>query len=237
MKCEQYAPLFTAKYLMGPNGFLLLEELIEPCASAFEGARVMDLGCGQGATSLYLVKETGAAQVFSAELWTPATDIEQNFVSWGVDDCAFPIHADANALPFAENFFDAVVSVDAYHYFGREKGFFAEKIWPLVKKGGFVCLCMPGLHEEFPGEMPALMTEWAGDEADYFHSGAWWREVLLHGVQDAAEIDVRESALAERAWADWFATGHEFALRDKQFLDRGLDSVLNFVHIVIRKAN
>ena len=35
----------------------------------------------------------------------------------------YPIHADAHALPYAEGFFDAIVSVDAYHYFGLEDGF------------------------------------------------------------------------------------------------------------------
>lgn len=236
MKSDQYAAYFTPEYLMGPNGMALLEEMIAPIEHAFSGARVLDLGCGQGLTSLYLAKETGAQQIFSAELWTPATRLEQNFVSWGIDDKAFPIHADANALPFADAFFDLIVSVDAYHYFGRETGFFAEKIWPLVKAGGRVCLCMPGLKREFDGGMPALMTEWAGDEAGFFHSGAWWRDVLLSGAEGVAEVIVRESGISERAWADWFASGHEYALRDKEYLDRGLDSVLNFVSIVLRKA-
>jgi len=31
-----------------------------------------------------------------------------------------PVHADANELPYADEYFDAVVSVDAYLYFGRD---------------------------------------------------------------------------------------------------------------------
>lgn len=62
------------------------------------------------------------------------------FRSLGMEEQIFPIYADANALPFAEGFFDAVISVDAYHYFGTEAGFFSEKILPLLKPDGFAAL-------------------------------------------------------------------------------------------------
>ena len=35
-----------------------------------------------------------------------------------VDDGVFPIHADARSLPFATEFFDAVVSIDSFVYYG-----------------------------------------------------------------------------------------------------------------------
>ena len=36
----------------------------------------------------------------------------------GVDDGVFPIHADARSLPFAAEFFDAIICVDAFPYCG-----------------------------------------------------------------------------------------------------------------------
>jgi len=235
MKSDRYNFVFNKQYLMGPNCMLLLEELIEPHLQKLKNARVMDLGCGQGVTSLYLAKETEARQIFSVDLWIDATTLEKNFTEWEMDDNTFPIHADANDLPFGHNFFDAVVSVDSYHYFGREKGFFAEKIWPLVKPGGMVCLCMPGLKHEFNGEYPELMVEWAGEEAQCFHSKEWWQEALLSGTEGVKECIAFESALADKAWKVWFDSGHEYALQDKAFFDRGLGEYVNFVSIVLQK--
>ena len=39
----------------------------------------------------------------------------------------------------------------------------------------------------------------------------------------------------DEAWKDWFDTGHEYGLRDKEFLEKGLNQILNFVMIYVRK--
>ena len=39
----------------------------------------------------------------------------------GQEDKIIPIHGDAMDMPFAKDYFDTVVSVDAYHYFGCKK--------------------------------------------------------------------------------------------------------------------
>ena len=236
MGIEQYSSVFSPDYLMGPNSMVLLDEMIAPYAGRLSGARILDLGCGQGVSSLYLAKETGAGSIISTDLWIDATRLEQNFEAWGIADRAFPVHADANALPFGAGCFDAVVSVDAYHYFGLQPGFFAEKIWPLVRPGGGVYLCMPGLKHEFGGEYPELMREWAGDEANCFHSAQWWKETLLSGTEGVCEAITAESKCFDRAWDDWFTSGHPYALRDKEFIERGLGEYLAFVCVTLQKA-
>ena len=52
---------------MGPNPLPMLEELLS-AAPLPPGARVLDLGCGRGITSMYLAKAWGA-QVFALDLW------------------------------------------------------------------------------------------------------------------------------------------------------------------------
>ena len=138
MKIDSFTEFFTSEFLMGPNSMRLMGELAEKSGVDFRGKRALDLGCGQGLTSLYITKALGAGQLFSADLWIDATAMEKNFVKWGIDDRAFPMHSDANDMPFADNFFDVIASVDSYHYFGARPGFFAEKIWPLLKKGGYM---------------------------------------------------------------------------------------------------
>ena len=68
----------------------------------------------------------------------------------GVEDRVFPIHAEAHALPFADGFFDAVVSVDAYHYFGTDDLYLGSHLAGLVKSGGRMGIVVPGLVEELP---------------------------------------------------------------------------------------
>ena len=131
-RCEKYRELFTKEYLMGPNSIRLLDELLTKYPLP-EGGCVMDLGCGKGITSLFLAKE-GKVIVFATDLWISATENAKRFEQWGVSDRIIPIHADANSLPYAQEYFDAVVSIDAYHYFGAKKGVFEDKILPYIKK-------------------------------------------------------------------------------------------------------
>jgi hypothetical protein len=59
-----------------------------------------------------------------------------------------PVHAEAHALPFAEGFFDALVSIGAYHYFGTDDlylGYYSR----FVKPGGQLGIIQPGLAQEY----------------------------------------------------------------------------------------
>ncbi len=55
---EKYKQYFTKEYLMGPNSFRLLDELIrrKPEGVCFD--RTLDLGCGYALTSLFIANET-----------------------------------------------------------------------------------------------------------------------------------------------------------------------------------
>lgn len=229
---ERYEQFFTKEYLMGPNSLLLLDEMLR-AAPPIDGGYVLDLGCGSGVTSLMLAQETGAEKVFAMDLWVAAGDNWQRAKKWEQADKIIPIHADANAMPFATDFFSSIVSVDAYHYFGYEKGFFAARVLPYLAPGGSALFVMPGVREEGM-QNSALMQEWAGDETVMFHSPLWWKENFLHGAENIS-VKVWESARYDAAWADWFTTGHEYALRDRVFLQRGLKDVLNFVMVEINK--
>lgn len=39
------------------------------------------------------------------------------------------------------------------------------------------------------------------------------------------------------AWREWFDSGHEYGARDREFLDRGLDKILNFILIYVKKRS
>ena len=233
---EEYRQYFTKEYLMGPNSFRLLDELIhrKPADARFH--RTLDLGCGFALTSLFITHETDADYVYAYDLWIPATENYRRIRDNHLEDRIIPIHGDAMDMPFAHEYFDAIVSVDAYHYFGCTEGIFTEKILPFVKKGGYVMIAVPGLKEQPQGDMKQLFETWAeGDDAQLFKTAAWWEELLKTECGDKCDIAVKEAECFNIAWQEWFESGHEYAIRDREFLQKGLDRILNFVLIYAGK--
>ena len=141
---EKYnTPELMAK-IMGPNPMKLQEELlIGHCIP--EKSIVCDLGCGQGLTSLLLAKEYGFT-VYAADLWCDPEKNRLFFAEMGLSDQqVIPVKADARALPFEKEFFDAVVSTDSYNFFGVDPDFLDEKLLPYVREGGYIYITCPGM--------------------------------------------------------------------------------------------
>lgn len=93
-------------------------------------------------------------------------------------------------MPFAEKYFDAVVSIDSLHYVATQPHFFEQKILPLLKSSGVAIIAMPGLKEEIHGNEPEVILEWLdGQESEYnlFHSREWWLNHI--GQSDDFEVD------------------------------------------------
>ena len=234
---EKYKKYFTKEYLMGPNSFRLLDELISRRPEDVPFGRTLDLGCGHALTSLFIANETDADHVYAFDLWIPATENYARIMKLGLSDRIIPIQGDATDMPFAHDYFDTVVSVDSYHYFGCREGVFAEKILPFVKENGYVMIAVPGLKEQPQGEMKKLFEAWAeGDDAELFKTAAWWEDLLNKECGDRCKIDVREAACYDVAWQEWFDSGHEYGARDKEYLDKGLHDILNFLLIYVRKG-
>ncbi|MBO4298632.1 MAG: methyltransferase domain-containing protein [Clostridia bacterium] len=233
---ENYRKYFTKDYLMGPNSFRLLDELIQRKPADARFRRTLDLGCGYALTSLFIANETDAQSVYAYDLWIPATDNYLRIREYQLEDKVIPLHGDAMDMPFARDYFDAIVSVDAYHYFGCKEGVFRDRILPFVKKGGYVMIAVPGLKEQPQGEMKRLFETWAeGDDAQLFRTAAWWEELLKGECGDCCDIAVKEAECFDTAWQEWFDSGHEYGARDREFLSKGLDGILNFVLIYVRK--
>ena len=76
-------PELMAK-IMGPHPVKLLEELMQEHSIA-PGARVCDLGSGQGLTSVFLAKEYGF-QVYAVDLWSDPEENRAFFHHMGLTD-------------------------------------------------------------------------------------------------------------------------------------------------------
>jgi len=233
MNTADYKPYLTAQTLMGPNSVRILEELLHahPLPLA-PGSALLDLGCGKGLTSLVLANET-PAQVVAADLWIGAEENAARFAAWGCADRVRPVHADANALPFAPKTFHALVSVDAYHYFGTGAGFFTEKILPFLQDGATVLIGIPGVKDEFADRAQPLLAPWLGEETYMFQSPAKW-QAIIGSHSRIARVHTWEMACFDNAWADWFATGHEYAHGDRQVFESIIRPYTCFVGICVK---
>ena len=187
-KLNRYSRYFTKEFLMGPNSFRLLEELLRrnPFVTRFD--RTLDLGCGMALTSVFLANETSAKSVYAFDLWVNATDNLKRIRELALEDRIIPIHGNALDMPFAQDWFDAIVSVDSYHYFGCKEGVFAGRILPFLRRGGSVMIVVPGLKEEPRGKMRTLFETWAeGDDSLCFKTAGWWKELLEKNAENSVK--------------------------------------------------
>ena len=207
MNIENYKALISAETMMGPNSARILAELLHkyPLQLASDDS-ILDLGCGTGLTSLILAKETGA-RVFADDLWISAEENRKRFDMWDVGEQIVPVCGDANNLPFEKKQFRALVSVDSYHYFAGNKGFFQEKIMPFIKDDGMALIGVPGLKEEYTDRAEELLSDWLGADASMFKSPKRWKEII--GSDDRAEsgdrielVDTWEMECFQKAWGD-----------------------------------
>ncbi len=221
--------------IMGPNPVKLTEELMLGHRIP-AGAVIMDLGSGQGVTSAFLAKEYGFT-VYAADLWSDPSENMLFFAQMGLTNRQIvPIHADATALPFAHGFFDAVVSVDSYNYFGRDPSYLDEKLLPFVKPGGLVYIAIPGFvrdcHDDLP---PELLLSWTPEQLDYMHDVPYWTRMV--GAARGAEIVcVEEMESNAEVWADWLVCDNDYARGDRKTMEAGGGAYLNFIKIVLRRG-
>ncbi len=233
MKIEYFKEYMTAEMLMGPNSVRVLHELLEKYPLSLSKNDIMlDLGCGKGLTSLALAKEF-SAKIYANDLWISAEENEQRFMKWGIQDQVIPSQEDANELKFDKKFFQALVSVDAYHYFATGHDFFVDKILPFLKDGAEVLIGIPGMKNEYSGRSEELISEWLGDEAYMFKSASEWKEII--GDNDRIEVaETWEMECFDLAWSEWFATEHKYAIGDKQFFETLIKPYTGFVGIYVK---
>lgn len=90
-----------------------------------------------------------------------------------------PIKADAEALPFDKEFFDAIICTDSYNYFGRFENYLDDKLLPILKKGGILLIAIPGMKKDLHTNLPAeLLLSWTPEQLDYIHDIPYWTRIL-----------------------------------------------------------
>ena len=220
--------------IMGPNPVKLEEELLRGSRIPAD-AVVCDLGSGTGLTSVFMAKEYGFT-VYAADLWSDPDENRRFFRRMGLsDEQIIPVKADATAMPFEREFFDAVVSTDSYNYVGRDPEYLDAKLAPFVKSGGYIYIAIPGMkkdcHEHLP---PELLLSWTPEQLSYMRDVTYWRDTVSK-CKGAQVLTVAEMESNEEVWADWLRQENEYAIGDRRSMEAGSGRYLNFIKIVLRK--
>jgi SAM-dependent methyltransferase len=221
---------------MGPKVLWMTEALtqvmpIEP------GMRVLDLGCGTAMSSIFLAKEFGA-QVWATDLWISATDNLHRIREAGLEDRVFPIHAEARAMPFADGFFDAIVSMDSYHYFGTDVHYLEYYLLKLLKPGRQIGIVSPASRERIPHPAPAYL----GEGWYWMNTVDWWRDLWSR----TPGLELEYAAELPEGWDLW-VRWHEFlnaagsknrpaAARELEQLRADGGRHMGFVRMVARRS-
>ncbi len=233
-KTEKYDTSMLREKIMGPNPLKLEEELLQDHKIPTD-AVVMDLGSGQGITSVFLAKEYGF-KVYATDLWSEPEDNQKFFAEMGLTkEQIVAVKADATNLEYDKDFFDAVVSTDSYNYFGRDEQFLDKSLLPFVKKDGYLYIVVPGMkkdcHDNIPNE---LLLSWTPEQLDYIHDIDYWRNIISKS-KDSEIVSIYEMESNEECWNDWIQCDNEYAIGDRKAIEAGACNYLNFIAIVLKK--
>ena len=234
VRSEKYNTPELQKKIMGPNPVKLEEELLLRHKIP-SGSVVCDLGSGQGLTSVFLAREYGFT-VYAADLWSDPAENRRFFDSMGLDrERIIPVKADAQALPFEREQFDAVVCVDSYNYFGRDPEYLDSRLLPFVKSGGYIYIAVPGMKKELHGDLPeVLLLSWTPEQLDYIHDISYWTDIVSQ-CRGAEIVSISEMESNKEVWADWLKQDNEYAVGDRKTMEAGGGKYLNFISIILRK--
>lgn len=230
---KYHTPELLAK-IMGPNPFKLQEEMLLNHKIP-TGSLVCDLGSGQGLTSVMLVKDY-SFKVYAVDLWSEPQENRRFFYEMGLTpEQITPVKADATALPFEKEFFDAVVSIDSYNYWGRDPEYLDAKLLPFVKRGGYIYACVPGLKKDCHDNLPKeLLLSWTPEQLAYLRDIIYWTEIV-NSSRDAEVVSIYEMESNEDVWADWLNQENDIAVNDRKTMGAGGGKYLNFIAFVLQK--
>ena len=199
-RSSQYHPDWILSSVSGGANSLWLTEWLAGKMDLRPGMRVLDLGCGRAASSIFLRREFGV-QVWAVDLWCSASENAQRIRDAGMEDGVFPVHADARSLPFAKDFFDAIISIDSFFYYGTDD-LYLNYLARFVKPEGRIGLAGAGLMQEIEGPVPEHLRPWWTNDLWCLHSAAWWhRHWERTGIVGIEVADTMPDGW--QRWLDW----------------------------------
>ncbi|MCL2285524.1 MAG: methyltransferase domain-containing protein [Firmicutes bacterium] len=231
---------------MGPHP-LWMTEFLAQSMDLKPGMRVLDLGSGKGMTSVFLANEFNvrvcAVDFDEWEGWTSPESRWGNAKKFAVEHLVTPIKADARNLPFAKGYFDVIICVNAYFYFGAETGYL-EYLLQFLRPGGQVGIIIPGYTRDISGGKPEYMSMF-DDGSCTWQTLPWWKSLWDgSGLVDIKHADYLPDGCS--LWARWDKVllgeaktqqDMESHKADIEILERDNGEYIGFIRMVATKKD
>ena len=185
---------------MGGGGLFLVSEVADRL-DLKSGSLVLDLACGNCASSIFLAKHYGVDVVAIDTGADPA--VNRRLVSEaGLAHQVTPIKMDARDLLLPHQHFDAVFCMNSYFYFGTDADYLPY-LTRFLKRAGRIGIGSPCYAAELTEGTPTEFLYDAPDftESNAVHSPSWWREHF----ERSGGVSVRvceENPLGREFWLD-----------------------------------
>ncbi len=233
-RSNAYHPEWVIANASGGANALWLTEWLTSTLDLGSGMKVLDLGCGLASSSIFLSREFNV-MVWATDLWFSASENLRRIRDAGVETSVYPIHADARSLPFAKDFFDAIVSIDSFPYYGTDDHYL-NYLARFVKPGGVIATAGAGLIREIEGPLPDHLQAWWEREPSMWclHSAAWWRRHWERtGIMDIELADNMPGGW--QLWLEWHKLVAPENLVEIQAVESDRGNYLGYVRIVGRR--
>ena len=170
----RYDPAWVRANALGENALCQVEILSRQLPFR-SGMRILDLACGKATSSIFLARE------FNVEVWavdgTIAPDENrERALQFGCERSVFPLRLDAHALPFAAGFFDAIIAIDSYLYFGTDDRYLAY-LSAFLKPEGYLGVVDIAFTREVTcaADAPEYLRTRYPTHWSFVHGVEWWR--------------------------------------------------------------
>jgi ubiquinone/menaquinone biosynthesis C-methylase UbiE len=145
--------------------------------------RVLEVGGGSGRIAVTLAKHWNT-QVVTLEPWTDGNDIETLASQEGVANQVLALRVKAQALPFPDNSFDAVVSVGSFEMIGEERPRALQEIIRVVRPGACFGIAEPMCYSDMPDELVKLDDHYGLNFRQCFRTLEWNKRLFEdHGLE------------------------------------------------------
>jgi cyclopropane fatty-acyl-phospholipid synthase-like methyltransferase len=173
-RAAAYDPDWVRGNALGENAICQAEALAQ-CLSLRPGEAVLDLGCGKATSSIFLAREFGVT-CWAVDANTSPTETLNRARDMDCGERLFPLRADAHDLPFAKGFFDAIVAIDSYLYYGTDDRYLGYLV-EFLRPGGRLAVADIAFTREIAGpeDAPDFLRAHFGKHWSYVHAIAWWR--------------------------------------------------------------
>ncbi|MBL8892630.1 MAG: methyltransferase domain-containing protein [Planctomycetaceae bacterium] len=235
-RSNAYNPEWVLASGSGGANSLWLTEWLTSIMDLKPGMRVLDLGCGRAMSSIFFAREFGVT-TWATDLWFSPQENSRRIHDAGLESLVFPIRADARNLPFATEFFDAIISIDAFAYFGTDDHYLSY-LARYLKPDGVLGISCAGFVDEFDDETPPHLAELLEAEPAMWsmHSPRWWRRHW----EKTGIVGIERADLMPEGWKYWLEW-HKQIAPDNQLeittLEADQGRCMGYYRVVARRRN